>query len=599
MPVITQQAAKVAISLSVVFFLISLVFVILYSLEHDKKQQQHKNVPADPADPSTGGGGHTKPTGPFIEFLQNNTRKYGDVVVPMSFYVERGYFDKILAYGKANFQKYDSKDRYDKAIAMNNQKNGFSTYDAAVWCITMWRFVTEDTEYWREKVGLFLTYLGSGRDYLPLITPREQPDGSNPFTYNGTSATSFNIDYDKNTTKEIGYHFRNLPASGFKVGAPPWVCSVGNGDYDGQREEENVKIKTSVYPGCVFDKEEEGYTETDQLYMTWSDWRPVTGENMWCLNAACHALYDDKKDPMYSDEILRLAKRLYHTCAALEIKSIGAPYYSPQKQLPKERGLGWDMYAYSVENMASTISALVNFSDVTKTTDNNLSEGARNYAGRIGNCILNHIKKNHVYGKTQVSGYTVLQGGTFADLSDPTVRSNTRTLSKQYATDCTTWSICVMGDKIDTYYGHGTCFELFQNVKKYNGYTEGGVCMGLGYTFNNTAKVHSSEWSAGGWFAAKLMLLRLYANDKVKAASLKLDLLNFRRKLEEQNRDDMEIKGTALNYCNKRNYEIPFGWIGQENAATCSTGWYVWLIEGKNPFRLDMELDFCDFKLNV
>jgi hypothetical protein len=551
-----------------------------------------------------------------MDFMQNNTLAYGQLRVPLGYYVAADYFPSIPKYSQEAFATKNSKDRYDDITAIINQTIGFSTYDASVWAISVVRHSETDKDYWHEKAGLFLSYLTFASDYPQtggsLLSPRPfvnvpSVDPASNWVYNTVAATNTATE-DTDHADIVGYHFRNLPSNGYQVDLPPWVCSVGNHEYGNAGK--NLKIDSTIYAGCNHLDLSTDYEQVKQLKYIHSDYRPVTGENMWALSAACD-VYDTRKPADYATLALPyLALRLATTIGFLESVpgTSGSPYYSPQRNNINE----WNVYQYSVENMASSVAALIKFADTDwaiSVVNEEHKMSAMKLAGRIAcRIIKTHMQKDYSYdhhdgGTILISGWSINQGGLVVPANKNRVIGGQQmhskegfTNGKQFATDCTTWVIAVLGDKIEAE-EKGRCFELWENCKTACGYLQDGVCKGFGYSFNAKSNVHSSEWSIGGLFAAQFMKDKLYAGDAAKVQVLTSDIRNFEQKLVEQTSGVLNITGKGLNYCNQKDFNIPFGWLGQENPSMASTGWYVFWLEKRNPWRLDGKMDFCTFEL--
>lgn len=603
-PTAITKSMIVLIAAVAVLGLLAIIFIVLYSTKENKKTK----CPPPPA-PQDGPE--------FVDFVANNVNTYGDMKIPLGYNVSPSYFQNLPAYSAEKFKTYSIKERYDRLTAMVNQTIGISTYDASVWAICLCHHQKRDAIYWKTKAIQFLQYLayasGLPTNEGSLISPREKvttpsPDTAKAWVYNLTPATTTSLSFETLKVEDnVGYHFRNLPTNGFLVNVPAWTCSVGNKDF-ASSSVANQKINPAVYLGCA--NQPEGYTEVSQLSYSHSDYRPVSGENAWVLSASC-----DVYSNVSSDTALvlpYLANRLSNTMMMLESNKgkSGMLFYSPQRNNIDL----WNVYAYSVENMASSIAALVKFSS-TKWPPTVVASAAQGnalaLAGRIGQRILtSHILKDFEYDdnngkKIKITGFSVNQGGTMvpsvvAERVQGGVQASSPvgyTAGTLFAVDCFTWTISVMGDKIDAV-APGRCFELWTNCKKFGGYYENNVCMGLGYSFNSDANVHSSEWSIGGLFACQLMLTKLYSKDTSKAAVLRNDIILFEKMLQTQIVSDMNVSGKALLYCNTADYKIPFGWLGQKNPSMASTGWYVFWQQKRNPWRLDGQMDFVTFTLN-
>ena len=361
-----------------------------------------------------------------------------------------------------------------------------------------------------------------------------------------------------------------------------------------------------------------------------------------------------------------VAYRIANTALALEGifngGGTGILYYSPQQCADQSQPLTncvsggtWNMWQYSVENACSAMAALNCFGQLhapgSVITDEisdftTCQTKAKELADRIAKRLLaSHVNTNFVYddnygGTITVTGKSVNQGGVYEPSGaghpylDETIHTShgyydytadgggtlksfekgSVNIGTQFATDCTTWLINVMGDRIDAAEGSGTCHALYQNVRQHCGYYNAeGRFRGFGYTFNNASQsysagsatynadntgdnVFSAEWTVGALFACQQILDYLSASlTSDQKVNLKADITAMEDEMKNHQNCDMTKKGCSLTYANRANYHIPFGWIAQANPAMASTGWWIYWLKKMNPWRLDHDMGFNNF----
>eukprot|EP01004_Peranema_trichophorum_P003130 NODE_2136_length_1675_cov_52.047680_g1825_i0.p1 GENE.NODE_2136_length_1675_cov_52.047680_g1825_i0~~NODE_2136_length_1675_cov_52.047680_g1825_i0.p1 ORF type:complete len:526 (+),score=90.48 NODE_2136_length_1675_cov_52.047680_g1825_i0:54-1631(+) len=324
-----------------------------------------------------------------------------------------------------------------------------------------------------------------------------------------------------------------------------------------------------------------------KLLWTWNDWKPVLGENAWAnyLGALTTVYYRVGKNvqaiPDSSPE-MQLATTMLSTLQLMVAGSSGGVHYTP-----------YNTYFDGDDNAGATVS-----------TENNASLYAglkallwilqQNPSSQYANLIpaiqtlMDGIKKylQSAYDPTQ--GY-FRQGGSY----DPRTQTWTwgQGTSPSFAVDCQTWVGSVLGsDLIDSWFGAGTSYKLWQTTKQLGGYgaQPDGKVKGVGFTFNQNDQVFSGEWTYGA-----INWLRIMASDSNYSADQKATLTAEADFMYQSIANELYTTvtfadgttGSAVLYSNKR-YFIPFGWWANPLPATSSTGWHALVTNNLNPFLI-------------
>jgi len=155
-----------------------------------------------------------------------------------------------------------------------------------------------------------------------------------------------------------------------------------------------------------------------------------------------------------------------------------------------------------------------------------------------------------------------------------------------FAVDCQTWVISVIGaPTIDSWFGAGTTYNIWQLTKKVGGYgynAQANSVIGLGFSQNQQVQVFSGEWSFGAVNMLRILSKQLPAH----ATELKNEADSIRQAIEDYlSFRDNEINSDVVNYANKR-YYIPWGWWANPISSTASIAWAVMVDSNYNPFQI-------------
>jgi len=349
--------------------------------------------------------------------------------------------------------------------------------------------------------------------------------------------------------------------------------------------------------------------------ITWPDWKPITGENGWAfligplqtdyLQSAAATGYI----PFQSESIQNALYVLY-AFQRMQCK-IGAFYYAPGGSDGNTGPIPTG--EISVENNVSCLSGLVIFKQVLETTlskDNSLTDDDKAKIRSAINLISILIWGGKTpFGQTdgllqffQTKTWNAAegifyQGGTYNQgVWTPTTEPK--------AVDVDTWGLTVLGPAtLDRWFGAGTAFTLWQNVKEWGSFSHNGQFWGVGYSDADNHSIMSAEWTAGAINAVRCLMV-YYQSDGTKFASLQADhdammtnILNLRtdKYLAAGFPDGLEAPyfpyvnppegHLAFLYASKR-YAIPFGWYANPIPSTTSTSWTIYLHYDYNPFQL-------------
>jgi hypothetical protein len=358
--------------------------------------------------------------------------------------------------------------------------------------------------------------------------------------------------------------------------------------------------------------------------ITWPDWKPITGENAWAFFLGALQLdnWQYQSQGYIPFKSTSIQNALYVLCAfSLMQSSIGAFYYAPGGSEGNAGG-PVPVGEISVENCASSLAGLTILRQVLEITlkqDPSLSavDQAILKAGINIICImiwggrapcdtgqtagLLSFLKNYAWN---ASRGVFFQGGIYTY----TNKSWTPTEEPQ-AVDVNTWGLTVLGPRtLDQWFGAGTAFNIWQQVKPWGGFSQNGQLWGVGYSDQDNNSVMSAEWTAGAINAVRCLMV-YYQADTNRFSSLQADhdsmmthLLNLRtdRYVGAGFPNGLDSKSftyvkppsgqLAFLYASQR-YNIPFGWYANPIPSTTSTSWTIFLHYDYNPFQLGGSYD--------
>ncbi|MBS0620911.1 MAG: hypothetical protein JSS61_05590 [Verrucomicrobia bacterium] len=287
-------------------------------------------------------------------------------------------------------------------------------------------------------------------------------------------------------------------------------------------------------------------------------------------------------------------------------------------------------YEVSVENNASVLAGLWIFQSLLQDElayETSLTEGEKGKIEaaltQIDTLLQGLLDFFEKYAWNPSAGI-FYQGG---DANNPALTEAWVPTSEPKAVDVSTWGVSVLGQsRVDGWYGFGTCYDIWQNVKSWGGfYGPDGALWGVGYSNvdgnggsgNYAEGILSAEWTAGAINLLRCLitayeevaLSEKYTPDQRKdaaefAADLQKDhdsmhqnLMTLRTDLYASTDAYSGVRPAeydalipipegkrAFLYASKR-YMIPFGWVANPLPSTTSTAWAIFLHYQFNPFK--------------
>ncbi|HKC16655.1 MAG TPA: hypothetical protein VKC11_08115 [Steroidobacteraceae bacterium] len=372
--------------------------------------------------------------------------------------------------------------------------------------------------------------------------------------------------------------------------------------------------------------------------VTWSDWKPVTGENAWAfllgpLQAAyLHYLWDKRQlyVPVH-DLGVQNALHVLPTFAAMQSSS-GGVYYAPSGSSPNQGKGSINPHLVSVENNFSLYAGLrvlqqtlrmeaANEKDLSRSDQSAIQTalgiidimigGGATARGSSTKGLLDFFRNS-----AWLDGEFIV-GGLAEDPQAGTAWAPTR---EPKAVDVNTWGISALGaDQLDQWFGFGASYRLWQSVKGWGAYGVGSTLWGVGYSDQDgnglrpdgtfQQGVLSTEWTAGAINAVRNMIHHYQfvppgtdhsAEARAMVQSLMRDEHDMLWGIEALRADrylhtDFPGKppdavnvgaGTLQPYLYaSRRYLIPFGWYANPIPSTCSTAWILMLADRFDPLR--------------
>lgn len=504
-----------------------------------------------------------------------------------------------------------------------NVYNGANIYDAACWQIAL-------AVCGSNGLGQHLFSLAENQDTLLLVGYDGQATQATPganrattrgaiFKYNGASIAK----------AENAYYFRMVPRNW--LSRDPFVDT----EYMSYITTVDLPPDNPDYkPG----------------YITWTDWKPITGENAWAFfigplqTAMLKSKAAGNRSIPFSSTTIKPQVPFTSTAVQNALgtlvglahmqSEIGGIYYACKGSLGNVGGEPVNPYEVSVENNASALAGLVLFHQILndQLQSGLLSESQTsqvNQALAIIDTMLHGgttpqglqtkgllaFFREHAWNQTEGLFY---QGGIANDPGASTAWSPT---SEPKAVDVNTWGVTAIGQRLlDSWFGFGTAYRNWQNVKTWGGfYGPDGTLWGVGYSNKDRedggAGINSAEWTAGAINMLRCLIQQYGEVGTQEAAgyvddlqrdhdSMVKNLLTLRtdRYPTEPAYADVRPKGAGEDGSYEqlvpipsgklaflyasKRYFIPFGWYANPLPSTTSTSWAIMLHYQFNPLAV-------------
>jgi len=339
----------------------------------------------------------------------------------------------------------------------------------------------------------------------------------------------------------------------------------------------------------------------------WNDWKPITGENVWAaIIGPIQVLWIQNSTNFKpfttfatTPPPIQLAISILPALKALQ-SPLGALYHCPKgtKMFPPDPSEETNV---SNENNFSAYAALTMLYEILVNKTAGATDPVLLQAKADVKTLLSGIEmwfSKYILSNPYNGFNVVYQGGhvSFAGEFDPVPINETG----GFAVDCQTWGMTVLGQKkVDSFFGVGTAYHVWQATKKFAGYySPSGQLGGVGYTIvegSETNLIWSAEWT---WGAINACTKLAYEYNLAGRADLAAELTADAQSMAELVVQPMvrcanggwcggglvQEDGSYL-YANSR-FFIPWGWYANPIGATCSTAWAIMHNHKFNPFTL-------------
>ena len=496
-----------------------------------------------------------------------------------------------------------------------NVHNGANIYDAATWQIAVMLGAVKNQ--FVVPAGNNAYALASNLNKVLQQSGLDSRASSAPGTKRAvTAGSTFSYNEKTITESKAAYAFRTI--------APDWLA---RDPFMGTRHADLITAK--------------GLPTSNKAYeagkITWSDWKPITGENAWAffigpLQAAHiqHVIGDKKPVIPFDDIAIQNVLDALPAFAAMQ-SAIGGVYYAPAGTVGNQGTQPLNPHVVSVENNLSLYAGLrllratlraqaagqLKLTDVDRSkiekalrTIDVMVDGGSDGAKRKTAGLLSFFRN----AAWQDGGF--VQGGL---ANDPAQGRNWVPALTPRAVDVETWAIAALGTKqIDAWFGYGAAFDMWQKLKTWGAYGVGKTLWGVGYSDGDgngidasgsyKQGVMSAEWTAGainavrnmiGAYSAETPSSSHYAVAVKYIAALKEDETAMLRAVQMLRLDKYQatvFPGKPDNYSDlisektkpylyaSRRYFIPFGWYANPIPSTTSTAWMFMLANTYDPF---------------
>ncbi|RAP35336.1 hypothetical protein B1207_13270 [Legionella quinlivanii] len=348
---------------------------------------------------------------------------------------------------------------------------------------------------------------------------------------------------------------------------------------------------------------------------TWSDWKPITGENAWAQLIGplqAELLLNDGKVAANSPALINAMNSL-GAFSAMQA-GIGAFYYAPGgsqgNQGPIAQG------EISVENNFSALGGLQILKKVLQNSEQTpqVTEALQQVDVMLnGGTTVNGYKTlgllsfiyNGAYDQKHGIFYTHGTAPIPSSLSD--WQPDTSDSAAAMAVDINTWGIAALGpETVDKWFGDGTSKAVWNKIREQGGYYQQGELWGVGYTLHNNSgdnpeNIMSTEWTAGAINMVQ-SLIDYYSQKGEDISQLQADLTSMQQGIKHLRNDQYlaagfdgatpkdnfvsldSQSGQAYLYASKR-FAIPFGWNANTLPSTTSNAWVIMNYFNYNPFQ--------------
>lgn len=370
--------------------------------------------------------------------------------------------------------------------------------------------------------------------------------------------------------------------------------------------------------------------------ISWSDWKPITGENAWAhLIGPLQAAYLQYVVQMggrfipFRELAVQNALQILPAFSAMQ-SALGAVYYAPSGTLSNDKDEPVDPYSVAIENnfslyaglniLHSTLQAELTHDKTLSNDDRKriqsalqqihaMTSGGQLPDGRTTQGLLSFFKEAAWHEGE------FLQGGI---ANDPKRNSPWVPTLRPKAVDVNTWGIAALGAAlIDEWHGFGAAYGVWQKTQRWGAYGVGRTLWGVGYSDTDgngrnddgtyRQGILSAEWTAGAIIMVRNLIRHYggiqpgsadYAAASQYARRLRSDadaMIEGVGHLRFESYLGTAFPGKPANYASlikqtsnpylyaSKRYAIPFGWYANPIPSTASTAWMIMVADDYDP----------------
>ncbi|KTC86785.1 hypothetical protein [Legionella brunensis] len=360
---------------------------------------------------------------------------------------------------------------------------------------------------------------------------------------------------------------------------------------------------------------------------TWSDWKPLTGENAWAqLIGPLQAeyIFTEGKIPASSKTLSNAINTLY-AFSAMQT-GIGAFYYAPGGTRDGQGTL--PVGEISIEDNFSMLAGLQILKRILEKTEKTAEVTSALESIDImlnGGTTVNGYKTLGLLSFLYNGAFDAKQGVFFTrgSVNIPSSQNDwtpdTSEVLAAMAVDVNLWGMSALGiETVDKWFGPGTALNIWRIVRNQGGYYGNGQLWGVGFTLNNHTDIEPEDIMSAENTASAIntlqALIDYYSQLGINTVELERDLQSIQDNFFHLRNDEylsanfvgatpkefytvLSIElGRAYLYASRR-FVLPFIWNANTLPSTTATSWVLINKFNFNPFQYTGKLEGEDYPI--
>jgi hypothetical protein len=174
----------------------------------------------------------------FLKYILENVAVVNGIVIPKSYYVVPGYFEKKANSTDTYLKSASAKERYDRCSEQFYQTKGTNIYDSSLWVITWCLQIAESDEDVSAAILPWLTHMMNGNDAEDSLVGTRTRDLD--WSYNSVAQSD-----------DVWYNIRKAGQVSYKTDVPNRFCRIQNRTLGGAFDGSDIYVDPDVCPGCT------------------------------------------------------------------------------------------------------------------------------------------------------------------------------------------------------------------------------------------------------------------------------------------------------------------------------------------------------------